>query len=298
MKPPAASPSRFAAIALVPSSLTSCLAAFLVVLSAGDATAEKRLLSTKALRENANGALAILGLSVVPNETASTLSVESAGGDTHFWASQLGGAFTVSDEVPLYLEGFVGVARYDPTYVLSTGSETETISPKWTSVSGTVGVGWDFGLTDELVLRPIANFSLAHLESDFSLAGRIIEGKTGVALKFLDDGRLDAVGYGGSLMLDWERYREDYEIDVELRYTHIRLQALGESSDVVEGHACACPRDGRPSAARFVVSGSSPWESSEAIRPMSSTPPSWGRSAQGSSSIPPRSTGCRSNGPA
>ena len=51
------------------------------------------------------------------------------------------------------------------------------------------------------------------------------------------DGRLSAYGYGGSMMLDWEHYRPDYEIDVELRYTYIRLESYGDTSDSVKGRA-------------------------------------------------------------
>lgn len=211
----------------------------LVLGLAQGALAEAPLLTEEALRRNTNGALGILGLSVVPNETVSTISVNSASGGTDFWASQLGGAFTVSDAVPLYLEGFLGFARYDPTFVFSDGGEQAEISPKWTSFAGTVGVGWDFPLTDELVLRPIVNFSLGHIESDASLAGRAVEGQTGVALRFLEDGRLNAYGYGGSLMLDWEHYRKAYEIDIELRYSHIHLKSFANSSDIAEGEADA-----------------------------------------------------------
>lgn len=187
----------------------------------------------------ANGALAILGFSVVPNETASTMNVDAGGGDVRFNASQLGGAFTVSDGFPLYLEGFIGVARYDPRFVFSNGARTTVVAPKWTSVAGTVGVGWDFPITDQIVFRPIANFSLGHIESDLSLAGRFLASETGVELEFLENGRLNAVGYGGAAMLDYELYREAYEVDVELRYTHIRLQSIAGTSEAAKGTADA-----------------------------------------------------------
>lgn len=187
----------------------------------------------------ANGALAILGFSVVPNETASTMNVDAGGGDVRFNASQLGGAFTVSDGFPLYLEGFIGVARYDPRFVFSNGARTTVVVPKWTSVAGTVGVGWDFPITDQIVFRPIANFSLGHIESDLSLAGRFLASETGVELEFLENGRLNAVGYGGAAMLDYELYREAYEVDVELRYTHIRLQSIAGTSEAAKGTADA-----------------------------------------------------------
>ena len=43
------------------------------------------------------------------------------------------------------------------------------------------------------------------------------------------------MGYGGSLMLDYEHYRQDYEIDVELRYTIIQLQSLPGTFEAVQG---------------------------------------------------------------
>ena len=57
-------------------------------------------------------------------------------------------------------------------------------------------------------------------------------------LDFLDNGRLNAFGLGGSLMLDYERYRPENEIDLELRYTNIHLQSFN-TSQAVEGHANA-----------------------------------------------------------
>lgn len=88
------------------------------------------------------------------------------------------------------------------------------------------------------MLRPIFNFSLAHLESDASLAGRFIEDKFDVSLDFLKRGRLNAYGLGGSLMLDYTLVKPDYEVDLELRYTNIRLRTF-DSSAVVSGSASA-----------------------------------------------------------
>jgi len=192
------------------------------------------------VQNQADGVLAILGLSVIPNETASTLYVSTSNGDGYdFRATQFGGAFTVSDNFPLYLEGFLGLARYSPTFVLAGGSEEFGIDAKWTSIAGTVGIGWDIPLTDEVALRPIANGSLGHIESDASLFGRYLGNQLNREIHFLEDGRLNAAGYGASLMLDWERYRPDYEIDVELRYSHIHLESISGSSDAVRGSADA-----------------------------------------------------------
>ena len=40
-------------------------------------------------------------------------------------------------------------------------------------------------------------------------------------------------------MLDYELYREAYEVDVELRYTHIRLQSIAGTSEAAKGTADA-----------------------------------------------------------
>jgi hypothetical protein len=144
----------------------------------------------------------------------------------------------VSRSFPLYLEGNAAFSRYDPTFIATNGTESREVPAKWTTVTGTIGAGWDFPLTTltpELVLRPIANFTLGHMESDLSAAVRIIEGETGKDLSFLGNGHLNAVGCGGSLMLDYEHYRRDYEVDVEVRYTTIYLQSIPGTSEGVKG---------------------------------------------------------------
>ena len=47
------------------------------------------------------------------------------------------------------------------------------------------------------------------------------------------------MGYGGSLLLDYEHIRETYEIDVETRLTNIRLESYGGTSEAVKGSALA-----------------------------------------------------------
>jgi hypothetical protein len=188
------------------------------------------------LQERANGILSLMQYTLFPDVTTSSLSINSGStGNPDLKMVQAGGGFTVSRSFPLYLEGNAAFSRYDPTFIASNGTETREIPAKWSTVTGTVGIGWDFRLTPELVLRPIANFSMGHMESDLSAAARIIEGETGQEVKFLEKGRLNAVGYGGSLMLDYERYRRDYEIDVELRYTDIYLQSIPGTSEGVKG---------------------------------------------------------------
>lgn len=92
--------------------------------------------------------------------------------------------------------------------MVSQGGSQALLPLKWTSVGATGGVGWDFRLADEWVLRPIANVSIGHVESDLSLLARIIESEFDVEIDFADRGRLTAGGVGGSIMLDFERKRE------------------------------------------------------------------------------------------
>jgi len=155
------------------------------------------------------------------------------------FVTQLGGGFTWSKSFPLFLEGNAAYSRYDPVFIVSTGEAAREVPVQWNSVVGTVGIGWDFPIARELVLRPIANFSLGHVESDLSIAGRVIENLTGKEIEFLRNGHLDSFGYGGSLMLDYEHYREAYEIDVEARVSNIWLESYGGTSEAVEGSVVA-----------------------------------------------------------
>jgi len=192
------------------------------------------------LEKRVNGALAMMQYSVSPDVTTSSLSISSGESDVNgLFMTQLGGGFTWSKSTPLYLEGNAAYSRYDPVFVLSGGTEQRRVQAKWNSLVGTVGVGWDFPIAPELVLRPIANFTLGHVESDLSVAGRVIEGETGQDVEFLKQGRLNSMGYGGSLMLDYEHYRETHEIDVEVRLTDIYMENFGGTSDAVQGSAWA-----------------------------------------------------------
>ncbi|PTN49513.1 hypothetical protein DAI43_22995, partial [Achromobacter xylosoxidans] len=74
--------------------------------------------------------------------------------------------------------------------------------------------------------------------SDLRAASWYVGQQTGKDISFLDKGSLNAYGLGGSLMLDYEHYRPGYEVDVELRYSDMRLQSFN-SSAAVEGHATA-----------------------------------------------------------
>jgi hypothetical protein len=150
---------------------------------------------------------------------------------------QIGSGFTVDPSFPLYLEGYLGYSRYDPKFVFSDGVEERSLPTRWDSVSGTAGVGWDFNLTQHLVLRPIINATMGYVASDATLLGFLINHKTNVDLAFLRRGHLNAVGGGGSLVLGYYLHREAYELDTELRLTHIYLTSFGDTARAVQGQA-------------------------------------------------------------
>ena len=192
------------------------------------------------LQERVDGALSLMQYNLAPEITASSLSISGGdAGTTGLFMAAVGGGFTWSKSFPLYLEGNLAYTRWDPTFIASDGTEERQIPVKWNSLAGTVGIGWDFPIAKELVLRPVANFTLGYLTSDLTVAGRVIEGETGREVEFLRKGHLNAVGYGGSLLLDYEHYRETYEIDVETRLTNIRLESYGNTSEAVKGSALA-----------------------------------------------------------
>ena len=194
-------------------------------------------LSGADLQKRVNGVLALMGYMLTPDVTTGALGISNAStGNPDFGMTTAGGGFTVSRATPLYLEGTLGYSRYDPTFVANNGGVTGSVAAKWDAYSATGGIGWDFPVAEGLVLRPIFNFSYGRVNSNVSGSGQT---GTGAEFDFLANGRLDAYGLGGSLVLDYERYRPENEIDVELRYTNIYLHSFRGSSTAVEGSADA-----------------------------------------------------------
>ena len=189
------------------------------------------------LKKRTDAFMTITGYSLTPDVTTGSLSITDKGGENqNLQMISLGGGDRISANFPLYLEGTIAFNRYDPTFTDGIGNSSVTVPVKWTGITGTGGIGWDFPLTDNLRIRPIANIMLGHVESDLSVAGRIIENKTGVDLQFLNGGRMNAYGTGGSLMLDYEDYKPEREYDAELRYTNIAINTF-DSSAAVQGSA-------------------------------------------------------------
>jgi hypothetical protein len=205
-----------------------------------DAQAQPSTVIGANVQKIANSVLTLMGFGLTPDVTTGSLSFSSPStGTPGMQMSSLGGGFTISKDFPLYLEGTAAYSRYDPTFVLSDGTNSRDVPVKWNSLSATGGIGWDFPIAQDLVFRPIFNFSLGTVQSDLKVAGNVLGNQIGKDFSFLDRGRLDAAGLGGSVMLDYERYRPENEIDVELRYTNIYLQSINTSSEAVSGSTSA-----------------------------------------------------------
>ncbi|GAB7125926.1 hypothetical protein JCM19000A_04330 [Silvimonas sp. JCM 19000] len=190
------------------------------------------------LQRTANGVVALIGYAVVPDVTTSSLSIkDGASGNPGLWSTQLGGGDSISKSFPLYLEGLIAYTRYDPTFVATDGVQDRSLPLRWNTVNASGGIGWDFPLTDKLKLRPIFNIALGKVASDVRAAGWVIDRKTNRDLEFVDGGTLNAYGLGGSIMLDYEDYTPEREIDMELRYSNIDLRSYGGSDDAVTGSA-------------------------------------------------------------
>ena len=191
-------------------------------------------LSGDKIQERANAVLALMGYAVVPDVTTSSLSIQNnATANPGFKLTQLAGGFTLGGSVPLYLEGGLAYSRYDPTFSAGDDLEDIFIPVKWDSLMASGGIGWDFPIYPELVFRPVLNLAYGHVESDLSGLDDLVDDD----LDFLDGGRLNVVGYGGSVMLDYTSHRPAREIDVEWRLTGVRMESVGNTSSDVQGRA-------------------------------------------------------------
>ena len=157
------------------------------------------------IQKIANGVLGLMGYSVVPDLTSSTLAIDSGGtGDPQIAMSQLAGRFTVGRTTPVYLEGGIAYSRYDPTFIATNGERRACSIPvKWSQRRRTWRWGWDFPIAQDLVFRPIFNFALGQVSSDLRVARFALENRTGAEIDFLDRGHHNAYGLGGSVMLDY-----------------------------------------------------------------------------------------------
>jgi len=189
------------------------------------------------LKKRTDAFMTITGYSLTPDVTTGSLSItDKAGDNPNIQMISLGGGDRISANFPLYLEGTIALNRYNPTFTDGIGNSSVTVPVNWNGITGTGGIGWDFPLTDNLRIRPIANIMLGHVESDISLASRYLNNQKGIDLQFLNGGRMNAYGAGGSMMLDYEDYKPEREFDTELRYTNISINTF-DTSTAVQGSA-------------------------------------------------------------
>jgi hypothetical protein len=191
------------------------------------------------LQPRPGGVLGIMGYNMSPDGAANALEIDralavSADGSSVFQLSQFGAGFTLSESFTLWLEGYMGTARYDPRAVF-TGLGARRVPLRWNNITATVGVGYDIRLAEYLWLRPIFNLAGGYAASDASLFGGFLEWRFGADVPELTDKHVNAWGIGGSLVLAYYDHRPARDIDVELRYTQLRLATFGDTMREARG---------------------------------------------------------------
>lgn len=186
------------------------------------------------------GVLGLFGYNVTPDGSTNALSITrgttiSGAGATALTLSQFGFGFTVSESFPLFLESYLGTARYDPRTYITGGAETSRVPLRWNNVALTLGVGYDIKLAENLWLRPILNGSIGYATSDAALFGAFVNYRTGRDISALTDLHMNIYGIGGSLVLAYYDYKPARDIEVELRYTEIPLQTFGDTPERFRG---------------------------------------------------------------
>ena len=197
------------------------------------------------LTSRRGGVLGLMGYSVIPDGSANAIQIDRSSqgasddeGDRTLTLSQFGFGFTWGESFPLFTEVYFSYARYDPRAVFSRES-ARAVPLRWNNFTGTLGVGYDIRLAENLWLRPIVNVAGGYAASDAGLFASFVEARSDVDLSLLRDGNVNAWGLGGALTLAYYDYRPEREIDVELRYTQIRLEAFGNTLPAARGNSTA-----------------------------------------------------------
>jgi hypothetical protein len=207
----------------------------LILLGSTGATAQQaapRFLPTGPRIERlAAGPLGLVGLASIPDGTASDIRIERGeDGSTGLLLGQLGTGFTLSERFPLYVEGSVGYARYDPAFVFSNGEERRRLPLRWNTVAATLGIGWSFALGERLQFRPIVNASLGYIATDLTVGAQLLDWVTGLDVDILKRGQATTGGLGGAVVLGWYDYRPAFEFEAELRYSQMRFETIPQLS--------------------------------------------------------------------
>ncbi len=185
-----------------------------------------------------------MGYSVIPDGSANAVQVNrntvssDEEGDQTLTLSQFGFGFTVSEAFPLFLEAYLGYARYDPRAVF-TGDGARRVPLRWNNFTATLGVGYDIRLGENLWLRPILNVSGGYAAGDASLFASFIQYRRDVDISALTDRHVNVWGLGGAMVLAYYDYKPERDIDVELRYTQIQLETFGDTLAAARGGSTA-----------------------------------------------------------
>jgi hypothetical protein len=181
-----------------------------------------------------------MSFTVAPTVTTSSFAIGNAAlGNPGLTMIQVGGGFTWSADTPLYLEGNAAYSRFDPVFMASEEGQQRPLPVSWEAATATGGVGWDFRLSNHWVFRPIVNVTVGTVLSDLTIPKWWLDNNTDLDLTFLNKGRLNAYGIGGSVMLEYQRYEPDHEDDFQLRYTNVPLHSYDTDIQAISGHATA-----------------------------------------------------------
>ena len=83
-----------------------------------------------------------MSYTVAPDVATNSLSISGTqSSSTELNLSQLGGGFTWSKTLSLYLEGNAAFARYDPVFLVTDGTGERRQPTRWNSFSATGGIG-------------------------------------------------------------------------------------------------------------------------------------------------------------
>ena len=200
----------------------------------------QRAVSSVDVQRLANGVLGVMSYTVAPDVTTSSLAISNAAiGTPGLTMQQLGGSFTWSKSLPLYLEGNAAYSRFDPVFAATDGTGQGFVPVEWEAVSATGGIGWDFRISERWVVRPIVNVMLGTVASDLAIAKWWFNNNRNGDLTFLDGGRMKVYGVGGALMLEYETSAPEAEDNFQLRYTNVQLNSYDTPNLSVAGHAKA-----------------------------------------------------------
>lgn len=196
------------------------------------------------VQPRSGGVLALMGYNVTPDGSTNSLQINRGttapvGSGTQLTLGQTGFGFTVGDSFPLYLETYLGYARYDPRAFFSGGTAERRLPLRWNNVAATVGVGYDIRLAENLWLRPIVNGSLGVAASDVALFAGFLNNRFNTDFDRATDGHAYAYGLGGSLTLAYYDYTPARHIELEVRYTQIHLQSFGDTLPAARGQSTA-----------------------------------------------------------